>query len=225
LREWTAAAERAGVLVFQFSGVEVEEARGFSLSERPLPVIALNGKDSPRGRIFTLFHELAHITLDLSGLCDLHESAAEGWVEPFCNAVAGEALVPVPAIRSQPEVAGHATGPEWSDEDLRVLANRFMVSRETLLRRLLTLNLTTEAFYARKRAEFVEDYRRLRQESGGFLRYFIRVLRDNGQAYTSLLFDAYDQQAITARDLSHYLGDVKLKHVDTIRGAMSGAVD
>jgi transcriptional regulator with XRE-family HTH domain len=40
LREWTRAAERNGVLAFQFSNVEVSEARGFSFSEHPLSAVA-----------------------------------------------------------------------------------------------------------------------------------------------------------------------------------------
>ena len=107
LREWTRATERVGVLVLQFSNVELDEARGFSFAESPLSVIALNGKDSPRGRIFTLLHELAHIALGQGGLCDLHEQDEGEWVEPFCNSVAAEALVPRKALLETSEVRNH----------------------------------------------------------------------------------------------------------------------
>jgi Zn-dependent peptidase ImmA (M78 family)/transcriptional regulator with XRE-family HTH domain len=224
LREWTRAAERNGVLAFQFSNVEVSEARGFSFSEHPLPAVALNGKDSPRGRIFTLFHELAHIALGRGGLCDLHDRDQGPWLEPFCNAVAAEALVPRDVLVDLPELGAHQ-GPEWDDPTLAALSNRFMVSREVILRRLLTLRLTTAAFYEAKRAQFLEDYRRQREEGGGFLQYYRRVLRDNGEAFTTLVLDAFDQKTISERDVSHHLGDVKLTHVDTIRGVLTGVVD
>ncbi len=53
LSAWIAAFEAHGVLVFQTGEVALEEMRGFALAERRLPVIVLNAKDAPRGRIFT----------------------------------------------------------------------------------------------------------------------------------------------------------------------------
>ena len=225
LREWTRAVEARGVLVFQFSNVEVEEARGFSVAHPTLPIVALNGKDSPRGRIFTLIHELAHIALGQAALCDLNDHDSAGWVEPFCNAVSAEALVPQASLLASPEVAAQARDPEWSEPRLLALANRFMVSREVVLRRLLSLGLTTEAVYQAHRERFLEEYRRQREGQGGFLQYFRRVLRDNGEAFTGLVLSAFDQKAISERDVSHYLGDVKLRHVDAIRDVLAGAVD
>ena len=225
LGNWTAAAEAQGIYVFQLSGIEVTEVRGFSLSELPLPVIALNGKDAVRGRIFTLFHEMAHIALDLSGLCDLHDRERFNWVEPFCNGVAAEALIPEDALLDHDVVRIHDTYPVWDDSELVRLANSFWVSREAILRKLLTHGLTTADFYRERRAEFEEEYRRRRGEGGGFFRYFRRVLRDNGPAFTSLVLSAYDLQAISARDLSHHLGDIKLDHISSIREAVGGAAD
>jgi len=225
LRNWTAAAEEQGIFVFQFSGIEVSEVRGFSLSERPLPVVALNGKDAVRGRIFTLFHELVHTALDLSGLCDLHDTEGFNWVEPFCNAVAAEALMPEQALLDREVVRVHGTYPVWQDSELVPLANYFWVSREAILRKLLTHGLTTVDFYRERRAEFEEEYRQRREEGGGFLRYFRRILRDNGPAFTSLVLAAYDEQAISVRDLSHHLGDIKLDHIDSIRGALANMGD
>ena len=67
--------ERVGVLVFQTGGVSLDEMRGFSISAEPFPVIVVNAKDSPRGRVFTLIHEFAHILTNRGGLCDLHTTA------------------------------------------------------------------------------------------------------------------------------------------------------
>jgi Zn-dependent peptidase ImmA (M78 family)/DNA-binding XRE family transcriptional regulator len=225
LREWTRAAERRGILVFQFSDVEVQEARGFSLPNAPLPIVALNGKDSPRGRIFTLMHELAHVALGQAGLCDLHDRDHIDWVEPFCNAVAAEALVPRTQLPLAAEVREHRGGHEWSDRSLLSLSNKFMVSREVVLRRLLALGMTSAEFYEAKRAQFLKEYRLQEENQDGFLQYFRRVLRDNGEAFTSLVLSAYDQKSISERDVSHHLGDVKLIHVDSIRAALAGAAD
>jgi transcriptional regulator with XRE-family HTH domain len=99
-KQWRLLIERAGILTFQANDVETTEARGFSISERPLPVAVTNIKDAPRGRIFTLLHEASHILLRDGGICDLHESDENerSRVEAFCNHVAGATLFPRNAL-------------------------------------------------------------------------------------------------------------------------------
>jgi len=57
---WKDAIEQLNILVFQFN-IPVENARGFSLIDSNPPVIAVSSKDNILARIFTLFHEYAHI--------------------------------------------------------------------------------------------------------------------------------------------------------------------
>lgn len=96
LWSWIAAVENLGILVFHVRNVDLSLMRGFSIGERPFPVVGINGKDSPRGRIFTLIHEVVHIVLQNGGLCDLQESDStiNGFLETYCNQVAAEVLVP-----------------------------------------------------------------------------------------------------------------------------------
>ena len=61
LNVWRSALENASVLVFQATTAAVTEVRGFSIGETPLPAIVMNIKDSPRGRTFTMLHEMAHL--------------------------------------------------------------------------------------------------------------------------------------------------------------------
>jgi Zn-dependent peptidase ImmA (M78 family) len=145
LNAWRARIEAAGVLVFQMSRVDLEEVRGFSLAEDPVPVIAINTKDAPNARVFTMLHELCHVALRESGICEPDEDrllpSEERQVEVFCNRVAGAALVPMRDLLNQGTVRGHA-GPVWSDEELHTLARRFSASRFVVLRRLLTARRT-----------------------------------------------------------------------------------
>lgn len=105
LRAWIAATEELGVLVFQAERVSVKEMRGFSISERPLPAIVLNGEDSPNGRVFSLMHELAHVALHAGGVCNLTENDAAGRdnkrMERFCNLVASAVLLPKADLLSE----------------------------------------------------------------------------------------------------------------------------
>ena len=53
LKDFVGAVEQLGVLVVHTGGVPISEIRGFSISEWPFPVIALNGSDFPRPRAFS----------------------------------------------------------------------------------------------------------------------------------------------------------------------------
>ena len=230
LNGWIAAFEVRGFLVFQTSDVDLDEMRGFSLSERRLPVIVLNAKDQPRARVFTLMHEFAHIMLDTGGVCDPQRvgrraRTADERVEMFCNHVAGSLLVPADALLADPRVGGNGRR-EWPEGTITALADAFAVSREVILRRLLVLGRTTEAFYERKRQEYLAQYARLAalareraREQEGFAPVFRIVLRDNGRRFTRLVLDALVSERVTAGDVSDYLG-VRLKHLDRIADAV-----
>ncbi|OUM87637.1 MAG: hypothetical protein BAA01_05065 [Bacillus thermozeamaize] len=227
LRTWVSAMESIGILVFQFSDVEVEHARGFSIGDRPYPVIAVNSKDTPRGRIFTLFHELTHILMRRGGVCDLHD-ADENMnhdVEAYCNRVAGESLVPTDALLAQELVAQRPVHMTWEDWELRQLANRFMVSQEVILRRLLTLGKTDVRFYNRKRNEFLEQYKRQEEtKTEGKVPYYRRVLSENGRAYTYMVLNAWHNELISTRDVSNFLGGINLEHVNRIEKELFGVL-
>lgn len=79
-----------GILIFETRGVSLEEMRGLCIFHEEIPIILLNGKDTPNGRILSLFHELTHLLLGKSAICENNELSEE---EIFCNAVAGEFLV------------------------------------------------------------------------------------------------------------------------------------
>lgn len=227
LNAWLTVFEARGILVFQTGEVPLEEMRGFSLNERRLPVIVLNAKDAPRGRVFTLMHEFTHLLLSQGGVCDplrvrRHARTPDERVEVFCNRVAGAILVPSDALLGHPLVAHVRRPREWGDGTLQRLADQFAVSREVILRRLLILGRTTYSFYESKREEYLAQYRvRAAQarEREGFAPLFRVVVRDNGREYTRLVLEAFDRERITPADVSDYLG-VRLKHLEDIAGAV-----
>ncbi len=136
------AVERLGVIVMQTHGIEVEELRGFSISELPYQVIALNGKDCPRARLFTLFHELAHLALRADHLPDLHEEetrhrTSDDETEHYCNSVAASILMPANAFLTEPLVAQSDGSKDWSLDELSQLTAGFGASSEAVLLRLV----------------------------------------------------------------------------------------
>lgn len=223
---WRAAVEGLGVLVCQAEKVDVSEMRGFSLAKDPLPVIVTNIKDAPRGRIFTLLHELVHLLLSEEGLCDLSEHSSvppeERKVEVFANRVAAAVLMPAQELLAEDLLKRHHTGPRWSGDELLVLSRRFQVSQEAMLRRLLTLGRTTPEFYQAKREEFLGVYKALEEkERAGFAPPDRMAVATAGPTYVRLVLSSYYQEHITTSDLCDFLG-VRLKHVPKIEAAVLG---
>jgi Zn-dependent peptidase ImmA (M78 family) len=218
-REWRLLVENIGILTFQANDVEVVEARGFSIAERPLPVAVANIKDAPRGRIFTLLHELVHILLSTGGICDLHESGTDeaSRVEAFCNHVAGAILFPRDALLATQTVRSHRRNEiEWTDAELAALSREFGGSREAALVRLLTLGLATEKFYRDKRDKFLALYTEQRKRLKGFAPPHEVALTSAGPTFTSLVIESFNRERITASDVSDYL-QVRLKHLANIQ--------
>ncbi len=225
LSRWRSAIEDAGALVFQTTGVEVGEMRGFSISEVTLPVIVISGKDSPSGRIFTMLHEFAHLLLRQGGLCNLQEKGKqteESRVEVFCNGVAGATLVPGELLAKHPLVSGRKKGVHWKDEEIWALARSFQVSRDVILRRLLINHLVTKEFYDSKRERLLQEYESA-SRSGGFTTPDKKAIAMSGRAFVRLVLNSYYQEKITLSDVSDFL-DVRLKWLPQIEKAVRGSM-
>ena len=220
LHGWIGALERSGVLVFQTSAVSLDEMRGFSISTVPFPVIVVNAKDSPRGRVFTLVHEFAHLLINRGGLCDLHTTtraqSQEEETEVFCNQVAGCFFLPEEAFLREPIVTSKTRRAPWEESEIRELAEKYSVSQEVVLRRLLTLGRITESFYRQRRQKLLEAYKReAALGQGGYAPYHLVKVRDLGRAFIRLVLEAYHTETINSSDVAEMLG-VRLKHLPTI---------
>ena len=222
-QQWRRQIEQAGILTFEMISVPVEEARGFSVGTKPLPVAVANIKDSQSARVFTLLHETAHILLDSGGICDFEERGKDesGRSEAFCNRIAGATIYPRDALLQSATVRSHARGrEEWTDQELRTLANSFGASRESALVRLRSLGLTTQAFCDARRTRFREEYQAERDRRAnldtGFVPPHQLALLSAGPLFVSLVVENFNRERITASDFSDYL-QIRAKHIAEVQ--------
>jgi Zn-dependent peptidase ImmA (M78 family) len=173
----------------------------------------LNGQDTPASRTFTLFHELAHLLLRKSGVCEFEVTGPrQSGTEVFCNRLAGAILVPCSELLADPMVARHH-GMDWTDAELGALARQFGVSREVMLRRLLMVGKTTSEVYGAARGRLRAQYEKRKPIKDGIpLSPAIAVVKAVGKRFARLVLGAYHAERITGNDLADYLG-IRLKHL------------
>jgi Zn-dependent peptidase ImmA (M78 family) len=221
---WRSRIENANALVFQATRLKSEEASGFAIAGDSLPVIAVNRSDTLTRRTFSLLHELAHLMIHISGVSDIETDAnrppEDQKIEVFCNQVAAAALVPKhELLREPPVIAQGLRSANWTDDEVRELARQFNVSREALLRRLLTFDRTTSEFYGRKRAQYIAEYlasqaRKKEQSANSEIRRNMpqETISNFGRPLVRMLLGNYYQDRITLSEVSGYLG-LKVKHI------------
>lgn len=137
LSRWREAVEAMGVTVLMFPMGE-EACRGFSIWDDAAPLVAINTAWLPEARLFTLFHELAHLVTRTNSACAEdaapRSSNAGDRTERWCERVAAAALMPADAL--QAAMNGMTAG----DVDLSTvsrIATQFRVSRRAAALRLI----------------------------------------------------------------------------------------
>lgn len=218
---WKRAIESYGALVFQASLDSLDEMRGLAIYERKMPVILLNTKDSPRGKLFSLLHEFCHLLLHQSGIGNVDANwetkGKFNSIEVFCNAFAAEILLPLSEFRRTAESL------DISDQNvIRTLSNRFKVSGDVILRRALDANLISKNTYKKLRHEYLAQFEKTKKKpSPANVPVHIKAISYNGDTYTSLVLAGVERERITLGDVIDYL-DVSYKHLDKIREEITG---
>ncbi len=225
LAGWIDAVEARGILVVQTQRVEPAEMRGFSVSAWPHPIAALNGSEFPAGRLFTLAHELAHLSLNAGGLCDLHEERdnvqPEDRIELYCNRVAAAALMPRDAFYHIRSVSLASVDKRWTTAELATIAEPFGTSAESMLLRLITLGKAKWDLYWALKPEFESGFvaakAAQRQSEGGPTFYMVKA-RDLGHGYIRTVMEAFRGRTISSLDVANYL-DVRYEQIPKLEQA------
>ena len=130
--------ESKGIFVHCFTGVDVETVRGISIFNDTAPIIGINENDRYPAKTFTIIHELVHILKHQSTICnEMVASFSSAEEEVFCNAVAGEVLVPTDSLNTY--LSAKKINVITLD-DVETMAGRFSISKEVVIRRLLDTN-------------------------------------------------------------------------------------
>lgn len=210
LDEWRLRLADVGVYSFKDS-FEQEGLSGFCLYDTDFPIVVLNNGNSFSRQIFTLFHELAHVLAKTDGATlddDTYIGELSGRaraIEIFCNRLASEFLVP------DRDFDRRYTSDVFDEAQVEVLARRYRVSREVILRKLLERGIIDSNLYQLKTRLWNEDFRRRPPKTSGG-NYYLTQGAYLGQPYLKLAFGEYYRGRISVEQLAQHL-HVKVKSV------------
>ncbi len=214
-----AKLEEQDFLVFQATKIQPEEMRGLSVAYDTFPIIALNRKDEPSARLFTLLHELVHIVTRTSGICnDMSQDKSNiGQTELFCNKIAGLALVPTELLFRNKYIRSiQKYG--LDDTYISAIARDFAVSREVILHRLWDIGIIKKTTYFDILKRYSDEYiaYKNRRKADGFLPPALDKGTQVGKLYTKTVMSAYHADKLSPREASSCLLGLRIKHFGAI---------
>ncbi len=218
-REWRAALERLGILVFILQ-LGKGSCRGFSLWNDRAPLIAVNSAPNYEARIFTLFHEYAHLLTRTSSACleggrGKKFSAPTDPAERWCERLAAAILLPWNEVRAFVPQGGNV-------RDLsipKIIASRFKVSLRAATLRLIERGAADWSLYSEIPA-YADDKR----PGGGGKGRTRGEAKENqwGDRTVNLFVTALDRDVVNRADVLDYL-DVTNADLDRLQRTGAGS--
>ena len=230
LTNFVQAAEAAGILVLRSGIVEantqrpldVEEFRGFAISDHLAPLVFINTQDVKVAQIFTLAHEIAHLWLGESGISNpdyrAGSAALTNRVEGVCNRIAAETLLPAATVLREWR---RADSPQ---ENSTRLARRNRVSRMVALRQAYDLKLISRDTYWAAYDELVREWkkRRVRERASDGGDFYPTFFARNSRTFTMALVAAVAEGQVLHLEAARLL-NVKAGTLGGVSERMRGA--
>lgn len=193
-RKWRLAVEdRLGILVFQFA-MPLDEVEGFCFTDKLPYAIVVNSNYNYYHRIFTIFHELAHILRHQSGMCLFDKVADNQPEERKCNEFAGNFLVPSNLIEQTDDL-----------KEITAFASKFKVSREVYLRRLKDERKISDMKFFQLLDQVKATYKKIEKKKGGAIKPEVKSRASRGETFYNMVMEAMYNNRISYNQASSIL--------------------
>lgn len=217
--------EHKGIIVAQISGVSLNEMRGLSVFHDSCPIVAINNKDFERAKVFSMFHELAHLVRRSSSLCKIDFDERNDDEEKICDRIAAATLLPETGFR---EVATkfYASHGEWSSMCLQDIGDKFGVSSVVVLRRLYELGCIRKSVYYQVYKSLNDEFEAnrifiemSRKGKNIPVHYYVKYLNQQGYLFPRAILNAHASGKLTYGEMCRTL-NVNSKHIGDIERAV-----
>jgi Zn-dependent peptidase ImmA (M78 family) len=206
LEEWRTALAGTGVFVFALQ-LGRGNMRGFALKDDYAPVIGINTTGfNMTSRIYTVFHEYAHLLLGRSDVLDdlvaLRHWDEESEVERWCERFAASFLLPREELEDFLRREYHwSPGERIDPSKLSRLASRFKVSLRAMALRLSEIGAASQSLF-----KSLAPVPERRGGGGGGDRRPAIVRRRYGSSVIRLLHEALSEDAVGVHEILDILG-------------------
>jgi Zn-dependent peptidase ImmA (M78 family) len=200
-RTWRQAVEnQLGILIFQFS-MPLNEVHGFCFTDNLPYAIVVNSKHHYTSRLFTIFHELAHIIRHHSGICIVDNVDEKQHEEFSCNSFAGNFLVPQNNLIVTDNLS-----------EIQTYANKLRISREVYLRRLKDENKISSLKFFALLDKIKATYKTETKKAGFPVKPEVISRASRGETFFNLVIDALNQNKLSYTQASTML-DLKISKI------------
>ncbi|MDR2545142.1 MAG: ImmA/IrrE family metallo-endopeptidase [Methanobrevibacter sp.] len=224
LYEWKEVVSELGILIFETEDVLEDEMSGVSLYYDKYPIILLNGKNKPNRRIFTLIHELSHLMMVVSTICDVDMDNKK---EFLCNQITSEVLIPLESLNntkiSKNKAVKDHEGEEWTSRQLGTLSHIYGVSKQTVIIQLYKLGKTSKTFKddtinSLKEHNIIlkdKEKERRKNSDGGGMAPVKKVKKYDGKPFSRFIVSAYENEIIGPTEFKRYL-NLPIDSIDSL---------
>lgn len=179
-----------------------DDAKAYSFAEDPKIIVVTTNDEYIGSRIFSILHELCHISHGHSGICITNDLVNSYTKERACDRFAAEFLMPARLVKPLID----ETDPEMllDDDILRAIAERLKVSMFAMLIRIKELGYIQQSDIDKKLAE----WRKVPRKKSGFAVTTTRAqkaVKESGAPFTEAVVRAYQSDRISLADASYLL--------------------
>lgn len=214
LYQWKEVLYDLGVLVFETEDVEEEEMSGMSLYFDICPIIIINGKNKENRRIFTIMHELCHLILHQSSICDVDKYNKK---ETLCNKVAAEILVPEKTL-SDEKIFFKNGNVNYSG-----LSHLYGVSQQVIVYKLANMHKISDStkkllisqIEERNQKKKEKQKQKNKNSNGGGMSKIAKKKKYEGKPYSRFILNAYENEIISYSKIIRYL-NISPNEIDSL---------
>ncbi len=207
LRKFRTQVEDNNILVMQFP---FEDIRGLSLIDKNPYIIVLNSRDDPTSRIFTLFHEYAHILLGINELDEDSNYSSSDKIEKWCNNFASYFLI------SDDRIKQYVDKFDNIDKIATSISNRYKLSYSMIFYRLYKLKYIQS--YETEYDKFIKRKEQIKNTTSSGGNYIVNIKTEYGNKFINIVNENYEKGEITLNEALTYLG-IKIKTYDKLMEA------
>lgn len=221
-REWRQLLERKGVFVLHLR-LGRTSCRGFSIWDDRAPIIAVNTAYNFPARIYTIFHEYAHLLTRTNAVCTSFTgpiARSNDLTERWCERFAASFLLPRKEFLENASQLRRGAQVVTDFAAVARLANQFKVSLRAVALRLVELDRADLDLYLEvdNRARVTEQEKH--GGGGKGQKRYERRLDEYGRRLPKVFLEGVRRDIIDSHDVLDYL-DLSTKSLDDLERALA----